>query len=303
MKRLSLVEASLVAWAGITSCLNSSAQNITGLSQNLFVADYVHHRIVEFAPGGTSTTFSTSVSYPIMLAFDRGGNLYCSSEVYGNIYRFANTDGVLSSSPAIFASGLNVPEGLAFDGDGNLFVVSFGSASIVRITPDGTQTTFASGLRRPIGIAIDTSRNVYVSDEGADSIYKYTPDGAQSTFATGLPGPVGMTFTRAGNLLVADEYSGNVFQITPGGEKTTFVSGLGWGFVDVKEDDVGNVFVSNRQNAAIYEVNTGSPIKFDTGFGAFGMAFQPIPEPTAFSLAGLGAVALLGGLRLRRRSS
>lgn len=286
----------------LISCLNSSAQSITGLSQNLFVADYAHQRIVEFATGGTSTTFSTSVSYPTMLAFDRAGNLYCSSEVYGNIYKFANTDGVLSSSPTIFASGLRVPEGLAFDDDGDLFVVSFGSASIVRITPDGTQTTFASGLRRPIGIAIDTSQNVYVSDQGADSIYKYTPDGAQSTFATGIPGPVGITFTRAGNLLVADEPSGNVFQITPGGEKTTFVSGLGYNIVDVKEDDMGNVFVSSRQYAAIYEVNAGSPIKFSTGFSVFGMAFQPVPEPATWSLLALGAVVLLGGRLLRRLS-
>ena len=127
-----------------------------------------------------------------------------------------------------------------------------------------------------------------MSEFGANDIYKYTPGGTGSTFAFGLSEPVGVTFDTAGNLLVVNWAGGDVTQITPGGVKTTLASGFGFGIYDVKLDSVGDVFVSSPQNSTIYEVTGGSPDTFATGLSPFGMAFQPVPEPTVFGLTALG---------------
>jgi hypothetical protein len=44
-----------------------------------------------------------------------------------------------------FATGLNLPAGMAFDSTGNMFV-GITSGTVVKITPDGMQSTFASGF-------------------------------------------------------------------------------------------------------------------------------------------------------------
>ena len=121
----------------LVSCLTSSAQSLTGVSQNLFVAGYANHNILEFTPGGVASTFASSLYTPTWLAFDQAGNLYSDDEWGGYVLKFPNTDGVLSSSPILFASGLGNPEGLAFNSAGDLFVACQ-VGSVIRITPGGT---------------------------------------------------------------------------------------------------------------------------------------------------------------------
>jgi hypothetical protein len=285
----------------VVSCLSCSAQGTTGVSQNLFVAGYSNHSIMEYLPGGATTTFASSMGYPIALAFDPAGNLYSADEQSGDIYKFANIRGVLSSSPSLFASGLSSPEGLASDSSGDLFVACL-SGSIIRITSAGTQSTFASGLNQPVGVTFDTAGNLFVADQYVNTIYKYTPGGVRSTFATNLAIPEGLTVSSSGNLLAANWANGEVTQITPDGGQTTFASGFGFGIRDVKQDSAGDVFVSSQQDSAVYEVVGGSPVTFAAAVVSFGMAFQPIPEPSAFWLAALGGgvMALTRGMRRPR---
>jgi sugar lactone lactonase YvrE len=106
------------------------------------------------------------------------------------------------------------------------------------------------------------AQNLFEADEVSGHIYQFTPGGAQSTFASGLGRPVGLAFDSAGNLFEADYGTGHIYEFTPGGSQSAFASGL--------------------NNPAF-------------------LAFQ-VPEPTTWSLLALGAVALVGGLRLRRRS-
>lgn len=286
----------------VISCVTSSAQSAIGVSQNLFVADLPNHRILEYSPDGARTIFASFLGYPTALGFDSGGNLYDADESTGKVYKFANVGGFLNPSPILLASGLSNPEGLAFNSAGDLFVACL-SGSVIRITPSGSQSTFASGLSQPMGVTFDLAGNLYVSDQYANNIYRYTPDGARSTFATGLAIPYGMTLSGSGNLLVACWASGEVLEITTDGVKTTFASGFGFGIRDVKVDSLGDVFVSSPQNSTIYGVVGGSPVTFATGLAPFGMAFQPVPEPATWSLLLLGALTLLGGCRMRRRSS
>jgi hypothetical protein len=69
-----------------------------------------------------------------------------------------------------------------------------------------------------------------------------------------LNNPLGLAFDSAGDLFEADYGSGNIYEYTPGGAQTTFASGL--------------------SNPA-------------------GLAFQPVPEPSALGLLAVGAAAFL----------
>jgi hypothetical protein len=115
------------------------------------------------------------------------------------------------------------------------------------------------------GLAFNSAGDLFVSTGGPPGtgyIYEFTPDGTQSIFASGLNLPIGLAFDSAGNLFEAERGTGSINEFTPDGTRSTFASGLS---------------------------------------APYGLAFQdvtlPVPEPSAFGLLVVGAVAFL----VRRR--
>jgi hypothetical protein len=124
---------------------------------------------------------------------------------------------------SIFASGLSRPRGVAFDGFTNLFVAtntfdsSTGtfSAAILKILPDGTQSTFAN-INGPSAdvfaedVKFDSAGNLFVmvvdstDPNAASTIYKFAPNGTQSTFGAVPAQGFGLAFDGAGNLYAAE---------------------------------------------------------------------------------------------------
>nr|MBA3544152.1 hypothetical protein [Chthoniobacterales bacterium] len=96
--------------------------------------------VVWFEPGGTGHTFAFTGGSG--LAFNTGGDLF---EAHGTeVIRFT----LSPYAQSVFVSGFEQAGHLAFDLEGNLFVAdatSTSSASIFKVSPDGTKTTFASG--------------------------------------------------------------------------------------------------------------------------------------------------------------
>ena len=132
--------------------------------------------ISKVTPSGVVSTFvSLGSYYPAAIAFDSTGNLF-----------FANWS--------------------VADGNGN--------ETIYKVAPNGTVGTFATGLTDTFGLAIDKSNNVYVGS-GA-TVLKITPSGSQSTYATlPSIGLNGMAFESNGDLLVGTSGNG-LYQITSG---------------------------------------------------------------------------------------
>src|SRR5947199_9655675 len=160
----------------------------------------------------------------------------------------AKTVGVLfTSTPrlackASLLRGLKFPRGVACDHSGNLFVATAtfdGSAyhgAIVKITPDGVQSTFATLSEQnfePEGVAFDLAGNLFVmaindSDPNfASTIFKSTPGGVQCTFGS-VPGDgFGLAFDSACTLFAADAGTANggqtIWKFTPDGTRSVFV--------------------------------------------------------------------------------
>jgi DNA-binding beta-propeller fold protein YncE len=136
--------------------------------------------------------------------------------------------------------------------------------TVSQIDSAGNVSTFASGLDFPTGVAVDIAGNLYVATSGAtgrDTILKFSATGAPlGTFASGLLFPRDLAFDESGNLYVTSGISILKFSAT-GTPLGTFAS---------------------------------------TPHGPFFLAFAPIPEPSALTLAGIGLAAVLGYARLRR---
>ncbi|MGD0649674.1 MAG: NHL repeat-containing protein [Verrucomicrobiia bacterium] len=176
-----------------------------------------------------------------------------------------------SGTGSVFAnSGLNHPHGLAFDSSGNLYVANYLGNTIEKFDSSGTGSVFASGLNWPRGLAFDSSGNLYVANSGEHTIEEFDSSGTGSVFHnfTSSLHPQCLAFESSGNLYVS-------------------MNRVAGGNPEIKKIDlIGNesVFASSGLN------------------DPWGIAVQ-VPEPATWGLLALGASALLGGLRLRRRSS
>jgi glucose/arabinose dehydrogenase len=305
MKFKSSTRAMYYSFGGVVMLMAS-----TGTAQNVFVSCVGSDSIVEITPSGAQITFASGLNHPVGLAFDSAGNLFEADEGSGNIYEFINNYGVLSSRPTLFASGLNFPFGLAFNSAGNLFESDYNSGNINEFTPTETESTFASGLNGPEGLAF-SGANLFVANQRSGIITEISSSGIQSTFHSGLSSPSGLAFRGGILLFVANQQSDNIDEITSLGGARTIASGLadpnGLAF-----DGTGDLFEADYGSGQINEF-TFSPILLGLGpkpapgssesifasglDGPVGLAFQPVPEPSALGLLAVGATALL----VRRR--
>jgi hypothetical protein len=244
-------------FAGAVLLIASSTQ-----AQNLFMLDGVG-RIYEITPGGVQSIFASGLLVPDELAFNSAGDLFAAD--------YANA--------------------------GDLFVGSTSDGDIVKITPGGAQSTFASGVGTLYGMAFNNVGDLFVADASSGNIYKFTPGGAKSTFISGLSSPLALAFNSAGDLFEADAGSGNIYEFTPGGAKSTFASGLN-GPIGLAFNNVGDLFEADYSSDNIYEfAPDGAKSTFASGLEPCGLAFQPVPEPSALELLAVGLTALL----VRRR--
>src|SRR4029077_16059736 len=91
-----------------------------------------------------------------------------------------------------FVSGF-FADPLAFDANGNLFVGNTQANTIIKITPDGTQTTptFATSINST-GLAFDASGTLYATDSLTNALYKFTPSGKKTSVSNFSSQPFGV---------------------------------------------------------------------------------------------------------------
>ena len=242
-------------------------------------------------------------------AYSAPGDLYVAQASGGYVYKFTPT-----GEKSTFASGIYQPIALAFDRAGNLFVGNSGAggcvpevscppkpATIIKITPDGTQSTFAT-LNNPnlLGLAFDGAGNLFVSTSIA--IIKITPNGTQSTFASQLHGAWPMAFDRSGNLYVGVNPSGSssILKFAPDGSSSTFLTfNGGYGITALAFGPSGDLFV--REASSIFQVKPdGSRTAFATNDRfSYALAF----DASGVLFAGLNAYSSTEPAILKYNSS
>lgn len=180
-----------------------------------------------------------------------------------------------------------LPEGVAIDKAGNIYVslgppffVGGGYGAVLRISPDGSETTVLAEYPAgpaPAGLAVDAPGNVYfaIPDPGGANggVYRIAGDGGIER----LPGtenmivPNGLALDKQGNLFASDSALGAIWRIPSGGSgpaeiwlKHDLTSGCTT--EDLGANGIafwkGNLFVANTGRGALVHVPVmadGSP--------------------------------------------
>ncbi len=203
-------------------------------SGDLWVADFVNNRTLEFSP-----PFANGMNASLELGQPAGPNQFTSSGT--------------SSGPG----ALHSPVALAFDHAGSLWVVDRLNNRVLEFNPpfvDGEsasrvigQPDFTSnaalltdtGLNGPESVAFDSSGNLWVVDQRSNRVLEYPASSlgsngpaaaleigqaaGQDQFGTGVSGtsqselnaPVGIAFDPSGDLLLADRANNRVLGFAP----------------------------------------------------------------------------------------
>jgi uncharacterized protein (TIGR03437 family) len=204
--------------------------------------------------------------------------------------------------PAINAS-LWTPSGVAVDAGGNVFISDSGNGRVRKINASGIITTVdgngsfgfsgdggpatSASLYSPLGVAVDSVGNLYIADNTNQRIRKV---GASGTIAT-----------VAGNGIFG--FSGD------GGPATSAKLN---GPTGVAVDAIGNVYIADKDNRLIRQVNGSGIITTVAGGGTPGTlgdggpatsAYLSSPQGVAIDAAGSFYIGDIGSQRIRKVNS
>ena len=248
-------------------------------SGNIYVADYLNHRIRKI---DTSTT-------------------------QNNVTTIAGTGSIGSTDGPGSSARFNYPSGITVDGSGNVYVADLRNNRIRKIDTSTTQynvTTIAgtgstgnidgpgssARFNFPIGIALDGSNNLFVTDYYNNSVRKIdtsttqynvtTVAGSGSTGTTDGPGssarfnrPYGLAVKNS-DIYVADYENNSIRKIdisTTQNNVTTIAGSTSAGNIEgaglsarfngpsgIAIDKVGNVYVTDSRNHSVRKMDTST---------------------------------------------
>ena len=226
---------------------NASLYEPTGVAVdaqgNLFIADYVNHRIRKVDTNGIISTVA--------------GTGYGGASGYGG--------------PATNAA-VGFPSDVAFDCHGNLFiaggninrVLEVGTNQIIYVVAGNTNSGYAgdgvlatnTSLYGPDGIALDAAGNLYIADYWDNRIRMVDTNDIITTVAGVGPSP---------------PYTGG-FQGGFGGDGGPATAAQLWWPCGVAVDSSGNLFLGDANNERIRKVDTNGIITTVAGTGAAGFS-------------------------------
>lgn len=176
-------------------------------------------------------------------------------------------------------SGATVsPFQIALDGAGNLYVGNHGTASVLKVAPNGGSAsvvgTSGIALVSVAGVALDGAGNLFIADQGAGQVVVVTPTGAASVLSiSGLSEgssfePTALAVDPAGNLFIADAKYGRIIKASSidiaegvseaeGSIIGTGSYALGPGVSGVAVDAAGTVSMADPANNRVVQVTAG----------------------------------------------
>lgn len=260
---------------------------VIGTAGTIFIVDN-GNELIRVVSGGIITTYAgdgaagyfgdgeaaihAQLNSPAGAALDSSGNLYIADSG-NNVIRMVTPDGTINTIAGSVCS-LSATSGCGpgYSGDG------------------GAPT--AALLNSPLAVAVDPSGNLYIADAGNNVIRKIS-GGIISTIHSTLPlgHPSGIALDGARNLFIADTSNNRVVKLTPSGA-ATIVAGNGVpGYTGdngpaiqaelefpaaVAVDGVGNLYIADKTNCVIREVNTAGTIFTIAGNGLAGYSGEGV---------------------------
>jgi hypothetical protein len=264
-----------------------------------------------------NATFA-SVQDALGLAVGPDHNLYVGSDnlASGNgagIMRFG-LGGTTGTAPGTFVdhvsdNALNNPQGLAFQG-GNLYAgdITAGNIFVYNTLGNHAGTLSSPSLGAPNGLAFGTSGTLYVADLNQGNVLSYS--GGNFAQVNSQPGKFDAAHSVAvggnGKLYVLNisGATGGIYQLNPGdGSALKIVDYSTSTFqpADMVVGPDGKLYVSGQDlNTGEGEIlnygldGSGGTVFADTGSGTSPgyITFETVPEPSAWSIAGIGVVVL-----------
>ena len=159
--------------------------------------------------------------------------------------------------PITSSDGFNQPQGMAVAPDKTLYVADTGNNRVLKIAPDGSQSTVNFGslrpaLSNPVGVALDGNGNLYVTETTANRLIKL-PEGAENglSIITGLNQPTAVAADVEGNLAIVNAGNGTITARRYGGPAHLFDTGstaLG-APAGVAFDAKGSIYVADAGNS------------------------------------------------------
>jgi len=254
-------------------------------SGNVYVADLANNMIRKISPAGVVSTLAgtgdtgsingpaatATFFQPTGVAVDNSGNVYVA-DLNNHMIRMISAAGVVSTVAGTGATGsangpgstatFMSPSSVAVDQSGNIYVADFTNQLIRKINSSGVVSTLAgsgsigfvngpdsaASFSAPFGVAVDASGNVYVAEAGNQDIRMISPSGVVSTLAgSGVVGSHNGIATQA-----------------------SF-----WFPTGVAVDGAGNVYVADRSNNLIREIDPSGLVSTLAGNGSVGSANSP----------------------------
>ena len=177
------------------------------------------------------------------------------------------------------SSFLRNPQGVAVDAAGDIFTVDTGKNRLLKIAPDGTQTTVASELSLPQGVIADAAGNVFITNTGNTALLEVQTNGSiQTVWTNGATGS--MAFDAAGDLYFpamtsVERLSAASGAISPVAGTGEFTFGAAPGFTSGVEeisqasavalDPAGSIYVADQSKAVIQRVSPRCALAVDGG--------------------------------------
>lgn len=312
---------------------------------NSYVSDELDKKIYKITRGGVISVVGGFGTIQALLAIDQAGNIYAADRFSNRILK-KDTTGIIT-----VLANASSPNGIAVDTAGNVYFSEGNYHRIRKISTGGLVSTLAGGptpgfangnggaakFNNPSGLCVDSFGNVYVADHLNNRIRKVTGAGEVTTFAgTGIPNsiddinsnagfnaPIDIAADNWGNKYVADNGSSKIRKIDASGMVST-LAGTTAGYQDgagaqskfdlpvaLTADQHGNVYVADKANAAIRQINainyTIRPslvegLQFDEATGIIsGSPVDTLPSPVtysvyAFNKAGADSVKIVIGV-------
>lgn len=204
---------------------------------------------------GELEEFSSDITNPTSIAFDRTGRMFVTSRFDGTVFRMTPL-----KEAVVFASDLGIATGLAFNREGEMFVGDR-TGVIYRVNEIGEAQPWAE-MEPSVSayhLAFSPDDALFVTGptvSSFDAIMRFDDDGEATEFYRGLGRPQGLAFDRDGNLYVAASLRGRrgIVRISPDGAQAELVV-AGMNLVGLAFSAKGEMIVAT--NDAVYNLPLG----------------------------------------------